>query len=68
MTVVASKWKSENISEKYLTRWHFSQPADRVWTFIILDRGQSPERHFSPRTKIMPKIAATRKLCRIEKS
>ena len=30
--VGASKWKPENILWEYLTRWHFSQPSDRVWT------------------------------------
>ena len=34
---------------------------------IILDRGESPERQLSPRSKIMSKLAATRNLCWIKK-
>ncbi len=34
---------------------------------IILDREERPERHLSPRSKIMSKLAATRKFCPVKK-
>ena len=42
--------------------------AVRPSSDIFLDRGESPERHASPRTKIMSKLAATRKFCPDKKS
>ena len=35
---------------------------------INLDREERPERHLSPRSKIMSKLVATRKFCPVEKS